>query len=76
MSTYNSPSVDSMLRKLGAERTPEHTVGQGDAPIKQVLQLLKQNKYAIPADIEYEYRGEGPVAEVRKCFQYIKNALA
>ncbi|MGH9836278.1 MAG: sugar phosphate isomerase/epimerase family protein, partial [Blastocatellia bacterium] len=50
--------------------------GQGDTPIKQVLQLLRQKKYDIPANIEYEYRGEDTVAEVRKCFQYIKDALA
>jgi sugar phosphate isomerase/epimerase len=49
--------------------------GQGDTPIKEVLQLLKSKKYDIPADIEFEYRGEDPVAEVRKCFQYCKDAL-
>lgn len=50
--------------------------GQGDTPIKDVLQLLKQKKYDIPAYIEYEYRGEDAVAEVKKCFQYCKDALA
>ena len=55
---------------------PNTPWGQGDTPIKQVLQLLKQKKYDIPANIEYEYRGEDTVAEVRKCFQYCKDALA
>jgi sugar phosphate isomerase/epimerase len=51
--------------------------GQGDTPIKQVLQLLKTRKYPIRAFIEYEYRGtESSTAEVRKCFQYCKDALA
>jgi sugar phosphate isomerase/epimerase len=50
--------------------------GQGDTPIKEVLQLLKRKKYDIPADIEYEYRGQDTVAEVRKCFEYCKDALA
>jgi sugar phosphate isomerase/epimerase len=50
--------------------------GEGDTPIKQVLQLLKVKKYDIPADIEYEYLGADPVVEVRKCFQYCKDALA
>ena len=31
--------------------------GQGDTPIKPVLQLLKKTKYDIPANIEFEYRG-------------------
>jgi hypothetical protein len=41
-----------------------------------VLQLLKQKKYDIPANIEYEYKGEDTVAEVRKCFEYCRAALA
>jgi len=51
--------------------------GQGDTPIKQVLQLLKKERWPIPADIEYEYRGTGtPTEEVKKCFEYAKQALA
>lgn len=50
--------------------------GQGDTPIKPVLQLLEKNKFDIPANIEYEYRGADTVAEVKKCFEYCKQALA
>ena len=50
--------------------------GQGDTPIKDVLQLVKKNKYDIPVNIEYEYRGTDPVAEVKKCHEFIKAALA
>ncbi|MGA2591571.1 MAG: sugar phosphate isomerase/epimerase family protein [Bryobacteraceae bacterium] len=50
--------------------------GEGDTPIKEVLQLLKRKKYRIPANIEYEYEGGDSVAEVRKCFAYCKRALA
>ena len=51
--------------------------GQGDTPIREVLQLLKKERWPIPADIEYEHRGEGtPPQEVRKCFDYCKQALA
>ncbi len=55
---------------------PNTPWGQGDTPIKQVLHLLKSKKYDIPADIEYEYNGKDAVVEVRKCFQYCKDALA
>jgi len=51
--------------------------GQGDTPIREVLQLLKKERWPIPAYIEYEYSGEGsPVEEVRKCLAYEKQALA
>ena len=55
---------------------PNTPWGDGETPIKQVLQLLKGKKYDIPADIEFEYRGADPVIEVGKCFQYCKDALA
>ncbi len=49
--------------------------GGGDTPIKAVLALLRKEKWRIPANIEFEYTGD-PVAEVAKCFQYCKDALA
>jgi sugar phosphate isomerase/epimerase len=48
--------------------------GEGDAPLVRVLQLLKEKRYDIPANIEFEYRGD-PVAEVAKCLQFCKDAL-
>jgi sugar phosphate isomerase/epimerase len=53
--------------------------GQGQTPIKEVLQLLKKEKWPIYADIELEYRvpeGSDAVAEVLKCLRYCKEALA
>jgi sugar phosphate isomerase/epimerase len=51
--------------------------GEGDTPIKAVLQTLKKNKWSIPALVEYEYRGPGTsVEEVKKCMDYAKQAIA
>jgi sugar phosphate isomerase/epimerase len=51
--------------------------GEGDTPIKQVLQLLKRERWPIRAYIEYEYKGSGtPVEEVKKCYEYARRALA
>ena len=53
--------------------------GKGDTPIKDILQLLKTKKYAIPVSIELEYdipAGSDAVAEVKKCVQFAKSALA
>jgi sugar phosphate isomerase/epimerase len=50
--------------------------GEGDTPIREVLQLLKREKWPIRAYIEYEYRGAAsPVEEVRKCLAYATQAL-
>jgi sugar phosphate isomerase/epimerase len=51
--------------------------GRGDTPIKEVLALLRDKRYPIPAFIEYEYKGTGTsVEEVKKCLAYMRNALA
>jgi sugar phosphate isomerase/epimerase len=49
--------------------------GQGDTPIKETLALLRANRWPIPANIEYEYEGADTVTEVRRCFDYCKEAL-
>ena len=52
--------------------------GEGDTPIKGVLQLLKKNQWPIPANIEYEYGKPGldTIAEVMRSYAYMKAALA
>ncbi|MBM4042014.1 MAG: sugar phosphate isomerase/epimerase [Planctomycetes bacterium] len=53
--------------------------GQGETPLKEVLQLMRKEKWTFPADIELEYKvpqGSDPVTEVGKCVQFCKEALA
>lgn len=64
--------------------TPEHGQknvpwGDGDTPLTTILQMVKTNKWTMPATIEVEYdvpQGSDAVREVRKCLEYCKNALA
>ena len=53
--------------------------GQGKTPIKEILQLIRKEKWTFPVDIELEYKvpaDSNAVAEVAKCVQYCKEALA
>jgi sugar phosphate isomerase/epimerase len=52
--------------------------GQGDTPIKEVLQLIRDNKWPIQATIEFEYPvppGSDRMAELKKCVDYCRAAL-
>ena len=59
-------------RKAQGDNMP---FGQGDTPIGPVLRYLRDRKSAIPANIEYEYKGGDTVDEVRKCLEYCKREL-
>ena len=62
---------------------PEHCAlnlpwGTGETPIREILQLVKKNKWKIPASIELEYNipeGSDAVKEVRTCVDYCRRAL-
>jgi sugar phosphate isomerase/epimerase len=63
--------------------TPDHCSlnlewGTGETPIKDILQMVRKNKWDIPASIELEYNvpeGSDAVKEVRKCVEYCRAAL-
>jgi len=63
---------------------PEHcglnlAWGTGETPIKEILQLVRKNKWNIPASIELEYaipEGSDAVKETRKCVEFCRAALA
>ena len=65
------------LKDRKKEQGPNTAWGTGDTPIRDVLQLLKKERWPIRAYIEYEHRGDaGPVEEVKKCYAFAKSALA
>jgi sugar phosphate isomerase/epimerase len=52
--------------------------GTGDTPMRDVLQLLKKEKYPFPANLELEYPippDSNIVAEAKKCLAYVKSCL-
>lgn len=66
-------------RKTKADGGKNVPWGEGDTPIKDILNLLRVNKYKFPATIELEYKipdGSDAVQEVRKCLAYAEKALS
>jgi hypothetical protein len=65
-------------RKLGTNGGQNMPFGQGDTPITEVLQLIRDNKWNIQATIEFEYgvpEGSTRMAELKKTVEYCRQAL-
>src|SRR3954453_495541 len=57
---------------------PNVPFDQGDTPIKEVLQLMRDNKWKFQATIEFEYpvpAGSDRMTEIAKAIQYCKECL-
>ena len=58
---------------------PNVPFGQGDTPIKETLQLIRDNKWPIQATIEFEYPvppGSDRMKELALTIEYCRNALS
>jgi len=67
------------IKDRKAKNGPNMPFGQGDTPIKEILQLMKREKYKFQATLEFEYpvpEGSTLLAELSKCVAYCKEALA
>ena len=52
----------------------EMPFGEGDTPLKEVLRLVRDQKYDFPVCIEY-VGPDGPPVELTRCFDYCKAVL-
>jgi len=64
------------LKDRKKNQGPNLPFGEGETPIREVLQLIANKRYKIYAMIEYEYKGADTVAEVRRCYEYCRRALS
>jgi sugar phosphate isomerase/epimerase len=72
---HHSRIVSLHIKDRRRDQGPYVPFGEGDTPIVAVLQRLRDRKWDIPAQIEYEYRGQDTVAEVRRSLEYCRRAL-
>jgi hypothetical protein len=66
------------LKDRKANNGPGMPWGQGDTPLKEILLMMKKEKYTFQATIELEYpipEGSNVLAEVSKCVAYCKDVL-
>ena len=67
------------LKDRKANNGPNMPWGHGDTPLREILQMMKQEKYRFQATIEMEYpvpEGSTMLAEIAKCVQYCRDILA
>lgn len=76
---HHARIVTLHLKDRKKDHGKDYPFGEGDTPIAEVLHLLRDEHWRIPANIEFEYNkyfeGLDPVAEVKKCYAYCRHAL-
>lgn len=72
------PHIHVKDRRLGTNGGANMPFGQGDTPIREVLQTIRDNKWNIQATIEFEYpvpEGSTRIAELQKTLAYCRDVL-
>ncbi|HET9530764.1 MAG TPA: sugar phosphate isomerase/epimerase [Blastocatellia bacterium] len=75
LNKHHDRIVTLHIKDRRRDQGPNVPFGEGDTPIKQVLDLMRRKRWSFPANIEYEYPGKDTIAEVRRCLDYCKKAL-
>ena len=72
------PHIHVKDRRLGTNGGENRPFGQGDTPVREILQAIRDNKWNIRPIVEFEYRipeGSDRVTEIKKSLAYCRDAL-
>jgi sugar phosphate isomerase/epimerase len=72
---HHARIVTLHIKDRRRDQGPHVPIGTGDAPIVEVLKLVRDNRWPIPLNLEYEYQGGDTIEEVRKMLDYCRRAL-
>ncbi len=75
---YHNRILNLHLKDRKFNNGPNMPWGQGDTPLKEILQLMRDEKYRFMGTIELEYpipEGSNAVDEVRNCITFCQQAL-
>ena len=75
---YSDRITHIHLKDRKLNNGPNRPWGEGDTPIREVLQLMKKEKYPFQATIEFEYQvpeGSDVIKEIAKCVRFCRDAL-
>jgi sugar phosphate isomerase/epimerase len=64
------------LKDRKREQGPDYPFGKGETPVREVLLLLKKERYPIPGFIEWENKEGDVVAAVRECGAWSRAVLS
>ncbi len=75
---YHDRITHVHVKDMKMHHGPAVPFGEGDVPIAETLQLIRDKKWNIQATIEFEYKvpdGSDRMTEIAKCVAYCKRSL-
>jgi len=76
---YHDRITNLHLKDRRVNNGPNVPWGEGDTPIREILQLMKRERYTFMATIELEYPippGSDTMTELARCVRFVEDALA
>jgi sugar phosphate isomerase/epimerase len=75
LADHHERIVTLHIKDRKRDQGPHVALGAGDAPVEAVLRLVRDHRWPIPMNLEYEYEGQDTIEEVRKMLAYCRRAL-